>query len=515
LPILEWMTRGEDVRAADRVPYRLLEARPELDGGDGDPRNMLIQGDNLDALKALLPYYAGRVKAVYIDPPYNTRSAFEHYDDNLEHAQWLAMIYPRLVLLRELLAEDGSIWVSIDDNEGHYLKVVMDEVFGRRNFVANVVWEKSDSPKMDSRLFSSRHDHILVMAKNIDGFELKRLVPDQVPKHFNRVDASERRYYTKPLRAMGSGDDTRTARPTLYFPLIAPDGSQVLPIRPDGIDGRWRWSQARILAEADRIEWVEGRSGWSPYYRIYADASNGRPPETIWPHGEVGTNRTSKAEVQALFNGEEPFTTPKPERLLERIIHIASNPGDLVLDSFLGSGTTAAVAQKMGRRWIGIEMGEHAVTHCKPRLDKVIAGEQGGVSEALGWHGGGGYRFYRLGEPVFAADASIADGIRFPTLAAHIWFSETGTPYTGDAASPFLGIHNGAAYFLLFNGILGDRSVNGGNVLTSALLEHLREVSGGWSGPLVVYGEASRLGAARLRDEGVTFLQTPYDVRAR
>ena len=147
MPILDWMTRGEDVVAAARVPYRMLEAVPALDGGDGDPANMLIQGDNLDALKALLPYYAGRVKCIYIDPPYNTRSAFEHYDDNLEHAQWLAMIYPRLVLLRELLAEDGSIWVSIDDNEGHYLKVVMDEVFGRGNFVNNVIWEKSDSPK--------------------------------------------------------------------------------------------------------------------------------------------------------------------------------------------------------------------------------------------------------------------------------------------------------------------------------------------------------------------------------
>lgn len=199
---------------------------------------------------------------------------------------------------------------------------------------------------------------------------------------------------------------------------------------------------------------------------------------------------------------------------MKRVIEIASNPGDLVLDSFLGSGTTAAVAHKMGRRWIGIEMGDHAVTHCKPRLDKVIDGDQGGVSEAVGWTGGGGYRFYRLGDPVFDADGHITDGIRFPTLAAHIWFSETGTPYVGAADAPVLGVHDGMAYALLYNGILGDRSVSGGNVLTAALLDRLRRESG-WDGPMTVYGEWSKLGSDRLQAAGVTFKQTPYDVRAR
>jgi adenine-specific DNA-methyltransferase len=219
-------------------------------------------------------------------------------------------------------------------------------------------------------------------------------------------------------------------------------------------------------------------------------------------------------ESLALF-GDQRFGTPKPERLMQRIIHLATQPGDIVLDSFLGSGTTAAVAHKMGRRWIGIEMGEHAATHCKPRLDKVIAGEQGGVSEAVRWSGGGGYRFYRLGDPVFDADGGIKTDIRFPTLAAHVWFSETATPYAGDGSSPVLGTHEGTAYALLYNGILGDRRVTGGNVLTSALLDRLRVDAGGWSGPMVIYGEASRLGAARLKDAGVIFKQTPYDVRAR
>ena len=240
----------------------------------------------------------------------------------------------------------------------------------------------------------------------------------------------------------------------------------------------------------------------------------GRVSWSWWTNSEVGNTQESKREINALFGSTDAFDTPKPERLIQRILHIASNPGDLVLDSFLGSGTTAAVAHKMGRRWIGIEMGNHAETHCKPRLDKVIAGEQGGVSEAVGWTGGGGYRFYRLGAAVFDADGHVTDGIHFATLAAHVWFSETGAPFIGAADKPVLGVHDGMAYALLFNGILGDRSVSGGNVLTAALLARLREESG-WDGPMTVYGEWSKLGAARLMDAGVTFKQTPYDVRAR
>jgi adenine-specific DNA-methyltransferase len=165
MPILSWLTRDEDIRASGRAPYRLLEEVREHGAGDAGAGNMLIQGDNLDALKALLPFYAGQVKCIYIDPPYNTRSAFEHYDDNLEHSQWLAMMWPRLELLRDLLSEDGSIWVSIDDNEAHYLKVIMDEVFGRKNFVANVVWQKRTSPDFRNAL-GDGHENIIVSSNN-------------------------------------------------------------------------------------------------------------------------------------------------------------------------------------------------------------------------------------------------------------------------------------------------------------------------------------------------------------
>lgn len=400
MPLLDWRDRDKDLTRAALSPYRLLEPVAKLHYGDPDTGNMLIEGDNLDALKALKPYFAGRVKCVFIDPPYNTKSAFEHYDDNLEHSQWLSMMYPRLELLRDLLRPDGSIWITIDDNEAHYLKVICDQVFGRSNFIANVVWEKSDSPKMDSRLFSSRHDHLLVYARDVDRFALKRLAAtEEETSHYNKVDENNRRYYLKPLRAMGSGEDTREARPSMYFALTAPDGTQVFPKKPDGSDGRWRWGPDKVANEPDRIEWTRGRNGWSANYRIYAETSIGRPPETIWPHPLVGSNRTAKAEVKALFGEETTFTTPKPEGLIKHLLGIATDHGDLVLDSFLGSGTTAAVAHKMGRQWIGVEMGEHAHTHCRVRMAAVVDGEQGGVSEAVDWKGGGGFRFLKLGPP--------------------------------------------------------------------------------------------------------------------
>ena len=236
-------------------------------------------------------------------------------------------------------------------------------------------------------------------------------------------------------------------------------------------------------------------------------------PQTWWHYDEVGHTQDAKKEIVALF-GDDVFGTPKPERLIERILHIASNPGDLVLDSFLGSGTTAAVAHKMGCRWIGIEMGEHAQTHCLPRLQKVLAGEQGGISAAVNWAGGGGFRFLQLGQPVFMADGAINPDIRFATLAAWIWYQETRTPWVppDSEPTPWLGVHEGKAFYLLYNGILGDRRPQGGNVLTGPLLATLAEPPAGLR---VIYGESCRLSPARLKALGIVFKQIPYDIRAR
>ncbi|MCA3309273.1 MAG: site-specific DNA-methyltransferase [Roseomonas sp.] len=507
MPTLRWLTRDEDVRAAEKVPYRLLEEVPDLGHGDRDAGNMLIQGDNLDALKALLPYYAGRVKCIYIDPPYNTRSAFEHYDDNLEHSRWLAMMWPRLELLRELLAADGSIWVSIDDNEGHYLKVIMDEVFGRGNFVANVVWQKRTSPEARVVL-GTAHDDILVYAKNAGTLALNKLIrTDEQTGNFKNPD--------KDLRGPWASSDFTAQgwRPNQMYKIISP-GGVVFDPPPGRCWGNIESAFDKL--KADNRIWF-GKDGTArPRVKTFLYEQGAVSAWTWWGNSEVGHNQEAKKEIINLFGADSAFSTPKPERLLKRLLELGSNPGDLVLDSFLGSGTTAAVAQKMGRRYIGIEMGDHAATHCAPRLKKVVDGEQGGISEAVNWQGGGGFRFYRLGAAVFDEEGRINPNIRFRTLAAHIWFAETGIPWAAPrSASPFLGAHKGQGYALLYNGILGDKSTSGGNVLTRKTLAAIRAAQGKFTGPVTLYGERTALSEATLREENITFRQTPYDVRAR
>ena len=270
------------------------------------------------------------------------------------------------------------------------------------------------------------------------------------------------------------------------------------------------YSEYEKLVASNRAYFGKDGNG-VPRRKEFLSLAKGLVPWTWWPHEECGHTDEAKKEVNKIFGGDISFATPKPERLIERILHVASNTGDLVLDSFLGSGTTAAVAHKTGRHYIGIEMGDHAVTHCAPRLRKDIEGEQGGISEAVGWKGGGGFRFYKLGAPVFDTEGRINPEIRFAHLAAHIWFSETHTALHKKARSPFLGRQNGTAYYLLYNGILGDKRPNGGNVLTAKVLNGLPA----HDGQKVIYGEACRIGAARLRDLGITFKQTPYDLKAR
>ena len=507
MPTLRWVTRDEDVRASEQVPYRLLEEDAALGYGDRDAGNMLIQGDNLEALKALLPYYAGQVKCIYIDPPYNTGSAFEHYDDNLEHSQWLAMMWPRLELLRELLSEDGSIWVSIDDDEAHYMKVVCDEVMGRGNFVANIIWQKKYAPQNDAKWFSDSHDHILVFAKNKVTWRPNRLPRSlQANSTYKNPDDDPRGVW------MSDNLSVKTYSAATDYPITTPAGATVNP--PQG--RCWGVSQERFEElMADNRIWFGAKGTAGPRLkRFLSEVSDGMVSKTIWMRDEVGDNQEAKREAR-VFHATEVFGTPKPERLIERVITMATNPGDLVLDSFLGSGTTAAVAQKMNRRYIGIEMGEHALTHCVPRLQKVSDGEQGGISKAQNWQGGGGFRFYRLGPNVFDETGQIQPDIRFATLAAHIWFSETGAPFSGTGTSPFLGAHKGAGLALLYNGILGDKSVNGGNVLNRQTLRAVRDAAGDFAGSMVIYGERTVLSDASLQEEQVTFKQTPYDVRAR
>ena len=520
MPTLRWLTRDADVRAAEKVPYRLLQEVPELGYGDTDTGNMLIQGDNLEALKSLLPFYAGQVKCIYIDPPYNTGSAFEHYDDNLEHSIWLEMMWPRLELLRELLAEDGSIWVSIDDREAHYLKVIMDEVFGRDAFVTGFIWQKVDSPNDNKVPITPDHEHILCFAKNRDRAIFRQKSDHSIVEAYGQVDEKSGRPCRDRLIKKNGKASLRTDRPTMWFPIKAPDGTEAYPIHDDGREARWAFGKAGIqrLRDDDRLVWKRRmrleEEVWVPYSREFAPENPTRPNETILL--DVKTSRQAKAHQREVLPDVEAFDTVKPEQLIERIIHIATNPNDLILDSFLGSGTTTAVAQKMGRRYIGIEMGDHAVTHCQTRMSKVLGGEQGGISKAQNWQGGGGFRFYRLGNSVFDELGQIQPEISFNTLAAHIWFSEMGQPMTaGSVSSPFLGAQGSNGLALLYNGILGDKSVNGGNVLTRQTLKVIRGAAGNLDGVLTVYGERTVLAEASLNAENIIFKQTPYDVRAR
>ncbi len=508
MPTLTWTGKEDALRAASQVPFRLLESHTAAGDANaayvGNPEaardNLLIQGDNLDALKALLPYYAGRVKCVYIDPPYNTGSAFEHYDDNLEHSTWLSMMYPRLELLRELLREDGSIWVNLDDNEGHYAKVVMDEIFGRNNFIDTVIWQKIHARNNTAQHLSADHDFILVFAKNLTQWKRNKV---------GRTEASDADFWNPDNDPRGEWrrSDLTASKPYSdgHYEVKGPHGDIFSP------RGNRFWSLSRStfddLLKDNRIWW--GKNGKTfPFRKRFKSELGELVPTTVWLNEEVGNNREAKQEIAKLFGRDDMFSTPKPERLLQRIIHIATNPGDLVLDSFLGCGTTAAVAHKMGRRWIGVEMGDHAVTHCLPRLKKVVEGEQGGISEAVGWKGGGGFRFVDLGETVFRPDGSLNPKVSFKALAAHIWWRETGAPRADAPDTPLIGVHEGTAYYLLYNGILGDKRPEVGNVLTPALLSALPAAEG----RKVVFAEACLIPARNLERLGIVFRQVPYDL---
>jgi adenine-specific DNA-methyltransferase len=457
-------------------------------------------------LKALLPFYAGRVKCIVIDPPYNTRSAFEHYDDNLEHSQWLSMMYPRLELLRDLLHEDGSIWITIDDNEAHYLKVLMDEIFGRHRFVASNVWQKRYS-RENREAIGDAHDYVLTYAADVERFKATRnrvpITEAQAKIYKNPNKDPRGRWRAIPMNAQGY-------RPNQMYPITAPGGAVHTP--PPGRCWSMVESEYLKLLEAGRIYFGKDDNG-QPNVIRYLSEVEGMVPWTWWPHDEVGHNDEAKKEINEIFGAENAFLTPKPERLIRRILQIATNPGDLVLDSFLGSGTTAAVAHKMGRRWIGIESGEHALTHCLPRLRKVIEGEQGGISREVSWNGGGGFQLMTLGERVFDETGLINKGIPFAKLAAYIWFLETRRPHeTARFSSPYLGIERGNAYVLLYGeGSLGVEGSSDGALTSSRWQRIVKELPQSRS-RAIVYGQVSHLSQARLKELGITFKQIPYDL---
>ena len=546
MPILNWLGRDEALKTANKTPYRLLEEVPELGYGDKTKENMIVQGDNLEALKALLPFYAGQVKCIYIDPPYNTGKAFDHYDDNLEHSTWLSFIQPRIDVLKDFLGEDGFFCCQIDDAEGQYLKVLLDEVFGRENYLTTfyiqvrypnkTLAEDSDYQKVIEQCHIYAKSRIKakvnrpIQEYSIDKFKYKIVElksGQQIELGNKKVEIFKEDEYTieevapsidglKETWATGSLTRVRASAGEFFELYLASrkneDGLgclyKVYGIGEDGLGYRYISGPKKITANKGKFysgipmdrkeELKQGTSYKSLPVTNFYDFS-----------GNFGNCRL---EGNADFKGGK-----KPEILIELLLNYFTNPNDLVLDSFLGSGTTAAVAHKMGRRYIGIEMGNHAITHCVPRLKAVVDGEQGGISKAVNWQGGGGFRFYKLGNEVFDAEGNINENISFENLSAHIWFTETKTPFNKPAAkSTYLGTYNNVSYALLYNGILRDKRVDGGNVLTNktsnVILEDMQYQP---YEKLVIYGESSRISQSRLKSLNIEFKQTPYDIKAR
>lgn len=531
MPTLNWIGKEAVVRHHKEVPFRLLEPVSDLSCGESESGNLIVQGDNLHALKALLPRYAGQVKCIYIDPPYNTGNEGWVYNDNVSspeirkwlgevvgkegetldrHDRWLSMMYPRLLLLKRFLHDDGSIFVSIDDNEIASLRLLMDEIFGTANFVACNVWQKRYS-RENRGAIGDVHEYLLVYAKNPDRFQaVRNRVPideKQAAVYRNPNNDPKGRWRGIPMTAQGF-------RPNQMYEIETPSGKIVKP--PEGRCWSTIESEFLKLKANDRIYF--GKSGSSqPSVIRYLSEVEGFIPWTWWPHDEVGHTDEAKKEIQSLFGTQTAFDTPKPTRLLQRVIQIATSPGDLILDSFAGSGTTGHAVLKQNsedggnRRFILVEMNEKIAQNVTAQRVRRVAesytNAKGNNVEGVG----GGFQFCRLSaEPLFDSDGQIRSDVSFAQLAEFVWFAETGTGLaltkrSKAAASPLLGVHEGRAVYLLYNGILKDKSVGGGNVLTGPVFDVLPK----FAGPKVVYAAANRMGGRAAR-EGITFKQTPY-----
>ncbi len=388
-----------------------------------DDDNLIIKGNNLIALVSLLKRYEGKVKCIYIDPPYNTGSDSFNYNDNFNHSTWLTFMKNRLEASYRLLSDDGSIWINIDDDEVHYLKVLCDEIFGRDNFVANIIWKKKYSPQNDARYFSDMHDHILLFAKNKENFNVNGLP---------RTKEMNSRYINPDNDTRGAwkpGDfSVRTYNESTDYPITTPSGRVVNP--PTG--RCWRASKEKFdeMVDDNRIWFGEDGANVPSVKRFLSEVKQSVTPQTIWDYSEVGHNQEAIQNLNKMF-GKKIFDTPKPESLLQRIIHIGSNEDDIILDFFTGSGTTAAVAHKMGRRYIGVEQMDYIQDITVERLKKVLEGEQGGISKAQNWHGGGSFVYCELKEDANTLISTIQNATEdtIESVKATIYNNDRIVPY--------------------------------------------------------------------------------------
>jgi adenine-specific DNA-methyltransferase len=536
-------------------------------GGEAEAENLIVEGDNLIALKALLPYYRGKVKCIYIDPPYNTGNEGWAYNDNVNspairkwlgetvgkegetldrHDRWLCMMYPRLALLREFLTEDGSIFISLDDNEIQSLRYVVDECFGAHNFVAVLCWQKIFTVKNSAKYFSDMHDYVVVYAKSkADWLPNLAARTSEADANYTNIDNDSRGLWTS--NALQSRNYYSKGNYAIKCP-----GGRVIGGPPAGTFWRMEESKLWELDRDNRVWWGNSRNNSPRIKKFLSEAKQGMVPTTWWTHQFAGTNSGAKTELRSIMGDLPSFMTPKPPELIERILQIATNPGDLILDSFAGSGTTGHAVMKMNagtrattesteghgdsdseslcfsepsvveqlpdRRFILVEMdGKIAPEITRERVRRVAEGYTNAKGEAVAGLGGG-FRYVRLGEALFDEDGRIRETVRFAELARHVYFSETGVPLPKarvSARSPLLGVHQGRALFLLYNGILTDRSIGGGNALCRETLGVILELAA--AEPelerIVVYGTSERLSKARQKRERIEFKQIPYSIK--
>jgi site-specific DNA-methyltransferase (adenine-specific)/adenine-specific DNA-methyltransferase len=532
MPTLNWIGKDAVVKHHNDVPYRLLELVPELSCGDNQSGNLIVQGDNLHALKALLPRYAGQVKCIYIDPPYNTGNEGWVYNDNVNspeirkwlgavvgkegetldrHDRWLCMMYPRLVLLRRFLRDDGAIFISIDDNEVASLKLLMDEIFGVTNFSASFIWEKRTT-RENRRAFSFSHDFVLCYAKKVDKFEATRgelpISQSIIDRHKN-PDNDPRGLWQSVAITAQAGHGTASQ----FYTITTPGGRKIDP--PHG--NCWRFTQQKLneLVSDNRIYFGQTGNNVPRQKKFLSEATRGLTPETLWKADEVGTTDLATKTVIEILGSSATFETPKSVGLIQRILQIASQKDSLVMDSFSGSGTTGHAVLKQNaedngnRRFILVEMDEHIASNVTAeRVRRVSNGYTNAKNQQIQGLGGG-FQFCRLSEePLFTAEGQVRPDVTFAQLAEFVWFKETGTGFTGKADSPLLGVHDGRALYLLYNGILKDLAPDGGNVLTPAIFNILPAFNGG----KVIYAAAVKGGAKWLAQESIVFKQTPYEL---
>jgi site-specific DNA-methyltransferase (adenine-specific)/adenine-specific DNA-methyltransferase len=530
MPTLNWIGKDAVVKHHKDVPYRLLECVSELDCGESDSGNLIVQGDNLHALKALLPRYAGQVKCIYIDPPYNTGNEGWVYNDNVNspeirkwlgsvvgkedetldrHDRWLCMMYPRLLLLREFLRDDGVIFISIDDNEQANLKLLMDEIFGARNFLRNIIWHKKYAASNDAKGIPDVHDFIIVYQKT-NAFSRNLLPRTEKQNNLYKYDSNDGKGLWRPdnlsVKSYSKGYDFPIKNPITNNEYHPPNGRC------------WMSNPEQILRwiEEGRIFFGAKGDGAPQLKRYLNEVQNGVVPVSYWNYEDVNHTDGAKKELKNLFSeSKSPFETPKPTLLIERILQLATNKDSIILDTFAGSGTTAHAVLNLNkqdggnRQFILVEMDKTiAETITAERNKRVIEGYNNAKNEPVEGLGGG-FQFYRLSkEPLFTADGQVRPDVTFAQLAEFVWFKETGTGFTGNADSPLLGVFHNSAVYLLYNGILGDCDPEKGNVLTPSIYKTLPP----FQGRKIIYATACRGGDSWLNREQIVLKQTPYEL---